>query len=400
MKILATALLLSMVILYLFARYLKGISSFFEIVMAFTEAAMVGAFADWFAVVALFKHPLALPIPHTAIIPKNKDKLGEHLANFIRDNFLCQEALSAKLNSIDVTGTIGRVFSDDRKSKDLATKFVEYASVVLERLSDKDLRSFRKELTTRNIDQINLGPWLSKILETLTEDNSYQLLLDGVLDAAPNWLRGHKKTLRMKLKEGSPWWVPGVIDDKILEKILTGLEEAIMRIKSDPGHPMRRKLDDLVHQLINTLKDSRDFVGRVKDLKEKYFDHPSFREFFGQLSDGVKKNILKDLQNPDSTIRSQIETAFTTLGRGLEENPTVREKMNFWICSSLLRLSSEYADTISSIISDTVRKWDAERTSRTVELYIGKDLQWIRINGTLVGGLVGLLIYIVSRFLQ
>jgi uncharacterized membrane-anchored protein YjiN (DUF445 family) len=151
--------------------------------------------------------------------------------------------------------------------------------------------------------------------------------------------------------------------------------------------------------LIDSLRDSDDFDGRVRDLKEKYFDHPGFKEFFGQLSDGVKKKILKDLQDPESLIRGQIEQAITTLGRGLGENPTVREKMNLWICSSLLRLSSEYADTISSIISDTVRKWDAERTSRTVELYIGKDLQWIRINGTLVGGLVGLLIYIFSKLI-
>jgi uncharacterized membrane-anchored protein YjiN (DUF445 family) len=400
MKRFATALLIGMAAVQAVSRYYRTRYAFLDPIVAFSEAAMVGALADWFAVVALFRHPLGLPIPHTAIIPKNKDRLGEQLAGFIRDNFLCQEALEARLNSVDVTGTIGRLFSDEKKAGELAARFVDYAAAVLERLGDEDLRGFRKELTARQIGQIDFGPWLGRILETVTEKGGHQLLLDGLLKTAARWLREHEDPLRLKLKEESPWWVPGMVDDKILEKLMTGLEEAVMQIRSDPGHPMRRKLDDAVHRLINSLEDSRDFEGRVKNIRERYFDHPAFGEFFRQLSSGMKEKILEDLRDPGSTIRKQVEQGIMTLGGELGENPAVREKMNLWICSSLLRLSSEYADSISSIVSETVRKWDAEKTSDRVEVYIGKDLQWIRINGTLVGGLVGLLIYLLGKLID
>ena len=400
MKVLATALLLSMVLLYLFARSLRDLSPFFEVLIAFTEAAMVGAFADWFAVVALFRHPLALPIPHTAIIPKNKDRLGENLANFIRDNFLSQEAIGAKLNAVDVTGLVSRVFSDEQRARDLANKLIEYTLFIVERFDEKELRTFGKDLALQNLDAIQLGPWLSKIMETFTKDNRHHVLLDGGLTVITGWLTRNEPAIRARMKDGNPWWVPGFIDDKILDMVVGKLKDLLEEIRNNPDHEVKKRIDEAIFQWINALKDSPNVNERIHDLKERYLDHLGWKEVLGGLSGDLKTSILEDLRDQDSTIRCQIEHGISTLGRSLGENPAVREKINFWLCSSLLKLSSEYADTISSIISDTVRKWDAERTSRTVELYIGKDLQWIRINGTLVGGLVGLLIYFVSRFLH
>jgi uncharacterized membrane-anchored protein YjiN (DUF445 family) len=399
MKTFAMALLLSMVILYLFSRSLREISSFFEIVMAFTEAAMVGAFADWFAVAALFRHPLGLPIPHTAIIPKNKDRLGENLANFIRENFLSQEAIGAKLNAVDVTGLVSRVFSDEQKARDLANKLIEYGLFIVEGFDEKGLRTFSRNLAHQNIDSIQLGPWLSKVMESITKDNRHHLLLDGGLTVITGWLTRNEAGIRARMKEGNPWWVPDFIDDKILDMIVSKLKGLLEEIRNSPDHEVKKKIDEAIFQWIKTLKDSPNVDERIHDLKERYLDHLGLKEVIGSLSGDLKASILQDLRNRDSTIRNQIEHGISTLGRSLGESPAVREKINLWLCSSLLKLSSEYADTISSIISDTVRKWDAERTSRTIELYIGKDLQWIRINGTLVGGLVGLLIYFVSRFL-
>ena len=399
MKRLATALLLSMVILFLLARSLREISPFFEIVTAFTEAAMVGALADWFAVVALFRYPMGLPIPHTAIIPKNKDRLGENLAQFIRDNFLSQEAIGAKLNAVDVTGLVSRVFSDEQRARDLANKLIEYTLFIVEKFDEKDLRSFGKDLALQNIDAVQLGPWLSKIMESITKDNRHHLLLDGGLTVITGWLTRNEAGIRARMKEGNPWWVPDFVDDKILDMIVSKLRELLDEIRNNPGHEVKKRIDEAIFKWMNELKDIPKVDEKMQNLKEKYLDQLGLKEILGGMSGDLKASILQDLRDPDSTIRNQMEHGISTLGRSLGENPAVREKINFWLCSSLLKLSSEYADTISSIISDTVRKWDAERTSRTVELYIGKDLQWIRINGTLVGGLVGLLIYIFSKLI-
>jgi uncharacterized membrane-anchored protein YjiN (DUF445 family) len=214
------------------------------------------------------------------------------------------------------------------------------------------------------------------------------------------WLTRNEALIRGKMKEGNPWWVPDFIDDRIFDMMVTKLKEIFDEIRNNPEHEVKKRIDEAVLKLIHDLKDPQDFDEKIHNLKERFVDDLGFKEIFGNISHDLKTSILQDLRDPDSKIRGQIEHLILTLGRSLGENPGVREKINFWLCSSLLKLSSEYADTISSIISDTVRKWDAERTSRTIELYIGKDLQWIRINGTLVGGLVGLLIYVVSRCLH
>ncbi len=398
MKGLATALLLMMVILYLFARSLKEVSVFFEIVVAFTEAAMVGAFADWFAVVALFRHPLGLPIPHTAIIPKNKDRLGTNLAHFIRDHFLSQEAIGAKFDALDVTGLISRVLSDEQRTRDLADKFIDYFLFMAEQLDEKEIRAFGNHLVRQNLASFQFGPWVAKILETFTQNDRHHLLINSGIRLVTEWLIKNESGLRMKMKEGNPWWVPGFIDDKILDMLLNKLKELLEEIRLHPGHEVKRHIDEAIFHWIHALKESPFVDEKIHHLTEKVLAHSSLMAFLEETSSDLKASVLKDLRDQDSTIRKQIEHGLVTLGRSLGEHSAVRERINFWVCSSLLRLSNEYADTISSIISDTVRKWDAERTSRTIELYIGKDLQWIRINGTLVGGLVGLFLFVVSRF--
>jgi uncharacterized membrane-anchored protein YjiN (DUF445 family) len=292
------------------------------------------------------------------------------------------------------------VFSDEQRARDLSNKLIEYTLFIVERFDEEELKEFGKDLALQNIDLIQFGPWLSKIMESFTKDNRHHLLLDGGLNVITGWLTRNEAEIRARMKQGNPWWVPGFIDDKILDMILSKSKELLEEIRNNPDHEVKKRIDETIFNWINALKVSPKVAEKINSLKERYLNQLGLREVLGGMSGDLKASILKDLQNPDSTIRNQIEHGIVTLGRSLGESPAVRDKINFWLCSSLLKLSSEYADTISSIISDTVRKWDAERTSKTVELYIGKDLQWIRINGTLVGGLVGLLIYFLSRFLN
>jgi uncharacterized membrane-anchored protein YjiN (DUF445 family) len=400
MKVLATALLVFMAVLFLVSRSLRGGYPLFEAVMAFSEAAMVGALADWFAVVALFRHPLNLPIPHTAIIPKNKDRLGENLARFIRDNFLSQEAIGAKLNALDVTALVSRVFSDEQRAKDLANKLIEYTLTMLKRFDDDELKTLGRNFAHQNIGSVQLGPWLSKLMEVLVKDNRHHLLLDGGLSVITGWLTRNEPEIRAKMKQGNPWWIPDFVDDKILDMMAVKLKDLLEGIRNNPGHEVKKRIDEAIFRWIEELKDVPRRDEKIQHLKEMYWNPLGMGGFLEGMLRDLKASILEDLLDPNSTVRKQIEMGIVTLGRSLGESPTVREKINFWLCSSLLKLSSEYADTISSIISDTVRRWDAERTSRTIELYVGKDLQWIRFNGTLVGGLVGLLIYLISRALH
>ncbi|MEI6127589.1 MAG: DUF445 domain-containing protein [Pseudomonadota bacterium] len=397
MKRFATGLFITMVMVYTASKYLEKAHPFFPFLSALTEAAMVGALADWFAVVALFKHPMGIPIPHTAIIQHNKDRFGETLAAFMRHNFLSREALAVKLSAIDFTGWLSRVLSDQDNTKKIALKFVEYGSAICEKIDDRELRGFMGRLASSSINNINILPLIGNLLGIFVENNKHQELLDEMLLSIEKLFHRNKADLEQKIKQETPWWVPDFIDTTIAEKIITKLDVMLGDIRSDPRHEIRIKFNGAVQRFIGRLHEPNAFNGTIAGFRESLLGHPKTKEVLQLFWESMKINLLRDIKNPDSLLGQKLEQVIRVMGNDLASNTAVREKMNSWIYSSVLAITEEYADAIITIISDTVKRWDTEEAGAKIELYIGKDLQWIRINGTLVGGLVGLLIYIVSR---
>jgi uncharacterized membrane-anchored protein YjiN (DUF445 family) len=358
---------------------------------------MVGALADWFAVVALFRHPLNIPIPHTAIIQRNKDKFGETLANFIKTNFLVREALEAKLNALDMIGWVSEILSDREKASRLANKLVDSIVLVAHKWEDRGFTDFTAQLITDNIKTIRFLPLLGKALDILAQQKKHQVLLDEAVVITSRLLSKNRDKLRDRIRDEYPWWVPEFIDEKIFQKIMVRVGDILADIQENEKHEMRQKFDEAVHRFIEKLMDSEELDKGLQRLREQLLADPTVKTRFESFWHELKGKLLEDLKVPDAPVRLQIENVIVALGTQLSESEEIKDNINKWIRSSLVNVTEEYGDAIISIVSDTVRRWDPERTSDRIELYVGKDLQWIRVNGTLVGGLVGLLIYFLSR---
>ncbi|OPY76375.1 MAG: hypothetical protein A4E64_01534 [Syntrophorhabdus sp. PtaU1.Bin058] len=400
MKMTATGLFFLMILIYIVSRALAKDHPFFGYIVAFSEAAMVGALADWFAVVALFRYPAGIPVPHTAIIPKNKDRIGENLAAFIKENFLSRDVLEHKLRSIDFAGRIAGVLSDEKRSREFCEKIIKSIKLLFEGFDDKEMRRMFSELVTKSMRKINVYPLLGKMTETLTENNRHQVLLDEALSIAERLIKENRQKIQEGMKRENPWWMPDFVDEVIFNKIVNTIEETLANIRKKEDHEIRLKFSAALKKMIEDLKDSDSFRNKMERMKNEFFSDPQLRTCFADTWNDIKGIILSEISRPETALRAQMEEVVATFGKGLAGNHATREKINGWIHTSIVNITTQYADGIITIISDTVRKWDADKTSRTIELHIGKDLQWIRINGTIVGGLVGLLIYILSNFIK
>jgi uncharacterized membrane-anchored protein YjiN (DUF445 family) len=400
MKRLATLLFAGMTILFIISFLLEKKYPIIGVVRAFSEAAMVGALADWFAVVALFKHPFHLPIPHTAIIQHHKDKFGENLAVFIKNNFLARQTLEERLKTIDMTAWLGEVLTDPHKVQKITEKSLEHLMLLVRQFDDREFRSYSTGLVLNNLQKIRVLPLIGDALTVMTKENKHQALLNEALVITANILEENKDLIREKASKGHPWYIPGFIDEMIFNRMLLRLEETLSEIQSDTKHEIRKRFDEVTAHFIDNLKHSEVFAQRINSLGKEFLANPAIKGYFENLWSDIKTKLMTDLMDSGSGARSQLEEGLLAVGKSLMENQPAREGMNRWICASLVDFAEEYVDSVISIISDTVKRWDAEKTSQTIELYVGKDLQWIRINGTIVGGLVGLLIHAFSMLFK
>jgi uncharacterized membrane-anchored protein YjiN (DUF445 family) len=396
MKRLATLLFVGITILFIISFRLEKTYPIIGVVRAFSEAAMVGALADWFAVVALFRHPLNLPIPHTAIIQQHKDRFGENLAVFIKNNFLARETLEERLRTIDMAAWLGEVFTNRQKVQKITEKSLEHLLLLVKQFDDREFKSFSTGLVLNNLQKIRVLPLIGDALTVMAKENKHQALLNETLVITANILEENRDMIREKARNGHPWYIPGFIDEMIFNRMLDKLEETLSDIQSDTEHGIRKRFDEVTARFIDNLKHSEVFAERVNAMGKEFLANPAIKEYFENLWSDTKTKLMAALTDSGSGARSHLENGILAIGKSLMENEALREGMNRWIYTSLVDFAEEYVDSIISIISDTVKRWDTVKTSQTIELYVGKDLQWIRINGTIVGGLVGLMIYTFS----
>ncbi|MCU0427058.1 MAG: DUF445 domain-containing protein [Candidatus Kapabacteria bacterium] len=395
MKQFATGLLLGMVCLFAVALALEEQYAWAAFVRAFAEAAMVGALADWFAVTALFRHPLNVPIPHTAIIRKNKDRIGASLGNFVQNNFLTPEVIAGKLDTMDIPHRMALWLAAPENAEEIAHRVTAVIPEFLNALKHDDVQRFLEENIAARVRALEVAPLAGNVLSAMTTNNRHQFLLDEALKVAERVLNNNKDFIRRKIEEESPWYVPKFVDNRIYDTIISKAEQTLREVNLDNDHELRQKFNVAVQNFIQNLRHSDDYRQKIEVMKEDLLANPLVRQYFSSLWADVKYRIVTDAERPDSNIRQQIYESLQSLSASLLNDEQVRNRINTWLRDILLSIIINRKSEITAIISDTVKKWDADTMSDRVELYIGRDLQFIRINGTIVGGMVGLLIYCV-----
>jgi uncharacterized membrane-anchored protein YjiN (DUF445 family) len=359
---------------------------------AFAEAAAVGALADWYAVTALFRHPLGLAIPHTAIIPRNKDRIAESLGDFVEQNFLTPENITAKLRELDTAQALAQWLSVRNNASAVASAVADIFPVILSGLRDEEVRQFFDRTLTPQLLSLNPSRVAGNVLEMMTEGEQHQALLDWTLQALERWLVAKQGLIEAKFSEASRYTPPGV-DRYVVNKFMQGIIALLHEVAANPRHELREQFDRAVRTLIRDLMTSEDYRRKGQDLLRRFVEHLQTENFYRVLWEDVRSRVQADVQSDSSLMRGHIVSALTALGEGLLADPVVRQKLNGWWLDAVHRVVVRFRHQISALIRDVVKSWDADQVSRKLELEVGKDLQYIRINGTFVGGTAGLLLH-------
>ena len=366
---------------------------------AFAEAGMVGALADWFAVVALFRHPLGIPIPHTAIIPNRKDEIGESMSRFVADHFLEPEVVRKKLQNTDLAAFVVSWLKSEKgrhSVEELSTAVLRWA---MGALHEKRVRRFLSRLSSKQLADVSLAPLLGNTLEWLVRGQRHQQILTQVLRYTIVQVHDNRDAIRARVQKESPWWLPGFVDDRILKKMLERIEHQLFEMALDQDHPIRGQFNQWVQGLAHDLKNSPEHRRLGDDFKQQLLENDELQDYLYGLWRELAGNIESDLEKPESAIRQQVGQWLVNVADELEEDEDMQAWLNTWLVNAITLVVDRNSAQIASLISDTVKSWDGMDTSRRVELAIGRDLQFIRINGTLVGGLVGVLIHAVKIYI-
>jgi uncharacterized membrane-anchored protein YjiN (DUF445 family) len=396
MKRRATLLLVAAGVLFIIARYFETRHHWVGIIRATMEAAMVGGLADWFAVTALFRHPLGIPIPHTAIVPAKKDRVGRTLGAFVQRNFLSREVIEHRLRSMNVGKRLAEWLAEPDNVRTISRSAASALSSAAQMLRDEDVQELIDRSVAKRVRTMHLAPIIGKVLAVMTEDDRHQEVLDEVIQLASRVVEENSELIRARIEQESPWWVPTTIDDKIYKRVLRGIQRLLSELSTDRNHALRGRFDESLKKFIDRLNTSPEFAARIDGWKEDFLENDAARRFSASLWQDGKEALARYAADPHPKAPSVIETALTTFGQKALEDPELMAKMDEFVVDVAVFLVGRYQDEVADLIASTVSGWDPELTSRRVELAIGRDLQFIRINGTIVGGLAGMLIYLIS----
>ena len=363
---------------------------------AFAEAGMVGALADWFAVVALFRHPMGIPIPHTAIIRNRKDDIGESMSRFVADHFLEPAVVRKKLQDTNLAAFVVNWLKSGKgrhSVEELTTAVLRWA---LGALHEERVRRFLSRLSSKQLANVSLAPLLGNTLEWLVRGRRHQQILTQVLRYTIVLVHDNRDAIRGRVQKESPWWLPGFVDDRILKKMLERIEHQLFEMALDQDHALRDQFNGWVQKLAHDLKHNPEHRRLGDDFKQQLLANDELQDYLYGLWRELANNIETDIEKPESEIRKHVGQWLDGVAEELDGDPDMQAWVNAWLVDTITLIVGRNSAQIASLISDTVKSWDGADMSRRVELAIGRDLQFIRINGTLVGGLVGLLIHAVK----
>jgi uncharacterized membrane-anchored protein YjiN (DUF445 family) len=402
MRRIATALLGLMAMLFVVGIHLeRSVHPHWGFLVAFAEAGMVGGLADWFAVTALFRHPLGIPIPHTAIIPTNKERLGRTLASFLRSNFLRTGIVARKVRTMDVAGAMGRFLAQPSGGEGrMRMGASRLMGDVISALDEERLGGIAKTAVRTQLEKLDVAPLLGQLLGAMIKERRHLPLMDSMIGWASKTLEANEPMIRQMVEEraGTIMRWTG-LDDRLANAIVTGLEKMLGEMAADPDHPLRAKGEEGLEKLVRDLKKDADLQAKVNGWKAELLANPAMNKWIEGLWDQGRKALLKAARNPDAALAGSFGDALTKLGATLQEDAALKRQINRFARRAIVGTTENYGDNIVSLVSDTIGGWNASTITDRVENAVGSDLQFIRINGTLVGGLAGLVIHAVSLWI-
>lgn len=399
MKQRATLLLLVAAVVFVVARTMEDEHGWAGWVRATAEAAMVGGLADWFAVTALFRRPLGLPIPHTAIVPTRKDQIGESLGAFVQENFLSREVVTDKLRHAAVARRSAEWVLEPGHATQVADQLATAVGGLVEVLRDEDVAPVIEQAVLARLRSVDVAPVAGRVLDLMTANGRHQELLDAGVAGIVRLLDERRDDFRSRFAKQSPWWVPEPLDDRLFDKIFNGLKLFLAEVSADPRHELRVHLDERMATLVDELKSSPEMTAKGVELRDELLAHPAVQSWARSLWSDVRAGLVRQSQDPTSELRRRAEDLVVRLGTTVRDDAALQAKIDRWITTVVGHVVEQYRHEVADLISSTVRKWDAQDTSSRIELQIGRDLQFIRINGTVVGGLAGLAIYAVAQLI-
>lgn len=404
MKLLALSLLLLAGVIYLFTRWLEhrdgaDVAAWVGYVRAASEAGMVGALADWFAVTALFRQPLRLPIPHTALIPRKKDQIGEQLGGFIEENFMTPAVIEERAVNLDLPRRISTWLADPAQTERVNAEVSRGIKLVAEMLRDEDVERFIQACLKWAAEPL-WAPPIGRVLEQLIDEDRLEPVMQMVAERAHEWALGSQPLIdRIVDQDVGPSWKPKFVSDLLGDKIYRELTEFTYKVRADPQHELRLSLAEFVRKFADDLQHDDELIDKFEGIKAELLGRDEVTGAASTAWSAGKAVIEQMLEDPRSTLRTSLSNSVIDLAVRIREDRPLQEKMNGWVARTARHVADNYSAEIISVITETVRGWDAEETSRKIELQVGRDLQFIRINGTVVGSLAGLTIYSVSVLL-
>lgn len=399
MKFQATALLVGVTIVFIIASFFYQQYAWVGFIRAFAEAAMIGALADWFAVTALFRHPMGLPIPHTAIIPARKDRIAESFGRFVTNNFLDPERIIIRLRAQDLTGRLVHWLSMPERSAVVADAAAELLAGTLQVVDDADVNALIERGLVDRVRALPVTPALGRALGLFADYDRQRKVFYGLVQTMGHWVDENQATIRARIANELPLWLaPFELDLRIYEKLFESVNKMLIELQDNPEHPFYQQFAASVERFVNDLQHSPELREQGESIKDELLAHPIVREAAASVWQDFKTALLRQSADPDSTLHASIQQGLARLGAALERDLVWRAKVENWVEAVVRYLVQRYGQTVGAFMAQTIKDWDAEATSRRIELQIGRDLQFIRINGTLVGGLAGLVIYTVSLF--
>jgi uncharacterized membrane-anchored protein YjiN (DUF445 family) len=402
MRRVATALLALMAVLFVVGINLeRSIHPHWGFLTAFAEAGMIGGLADWFAVTALFRHPLSIPIPHTAIIPNNKERIGRTLASFLRSNFLQTRIVARRVRNMDVAGAIGRFLTSPSGGEGrMRMGASRLLGDIIGSLDDERMGGIAKGAVRKQLEKLDVAPLLGQLLEAMIAGRRHVPLLDSMVKWAAKTLEANEHLIRQMVEEkaGAVMRWTG-LDDRLANAIVSGLEKLLAEMAADPDHPLRAKGEEGLAQLAKDLKRDKELQAKVANWKAELLANPAMGKWIEGLWDQGRKALLKAARDPDAALAGSFGDALMKLGGSLQDDPRLKQQINRFSRRAIVGTAENYGDNIVSLVSDTIGGWNSSTITDRVENAVGSDLQFIRINGTLVGGLAGIVIHAVGLWI-
>ncbi|WP_076072031.1 DUF445 domain-containing protein [Sphingomonas montana] len=399
MRIVATGLLVAMAALYILSRAMEPRHAGWGFIRAFAEAAMVGGLADWFAVTALFRHPLGLPIPHTAIIPRNKDRIGATLAMFLKDNFLTPRVVARRMRRMDVAGAAGRFLATPTEGGRLRAGASRLVANVLESLDQDRLGGMVKGAIAARLRALNAAPLIGQAIAAAMQNKRHLPVMDALITWGSRVLLRNEATVRAMVSQrsGSILRWTG-LDERIGQAVIDGLYKLLDDMATDPDHPLRIKAEEGLAQLAFDLQRDPAMQARVDRIRDELLDNPAVARWIDGLWESARAGLLRAARDPQAALAGKLGEMLRQLGATLQQDARLAKTINSFVRRTAVGAVATYGDQIVTLVSETIRGWDARTITGRLENAVGRDLQYIRVNGTVVGGLVGVLIHVVDRF--